>query len=95
VDCWRRLAHSRGATTVLTNQMIDTINAHAAEATLDAALAAHQAIPDWLPLAEVNPDQHVLDTETQLIHHAIRIAAYNTTQSLTPANRHRHRLYAR
>jgi hypothetical protein len=76
-----------GATTVLTNTMIDTINAdtHAAEATLDAALAAHQVIPARLPLAEVNPDQQVLDTETKLIHHAIRIAAYNTTRSLARA----------
>ena len=76
-----------GATTVLTNAMINTINAdvHAAEATLEAALAAHQAIPARLPLAEVNPGQQVLDTETKLIHHAIRIAAYNTTRSLARA----------
>ena len=76
-----------GATTVLTNAMIDTINAdmHAAQATLDAALTAHQAIPARLPLAEVNPGQQVLDTETKLIHHAIRIAAYNTTRSLARA----------
>jgi len=73
-----------GATTVLTNTMINTINAdvHAAHATLHAALAAHQAIPARLPLAEVNPGQQVLDTETKLIHHAIRIAAYNTMQTL-------------
>jgi hypothetical protein len=74
-------------TTVLTNAMIDTINAdmHAAQATLDAALTAHQAIPARLPLAEVNPGQQVLDTETKLIHHAIRIATYNTTRSLARA----------
>ena len=76
-----------GATTVLTNPMINTINAdvHAAEATLEAALAAHQPIPARLPLAEVNPGQQVLDTETKLIHPAIRIAAYNTTRSLARA----------
>jgi transposase-like protein len=76
-----------GVTTVLTNQMIDTINTdvHAAQATLDAALSAHQAIPARLPLAQVNPGQQALDTETKLIHHAIRIAAYNTTQSLARA----------
>lgn len=76
-----------GATTVVTNAMIDTINAdvHTAQATLDAALTAHQAIPARLPLAEVNPGQQVLDTETKLIHHAIRIAAYNTTRSLARA----------
>jgi hypothetical protein len=68
-----------GTTTVLTNRMINTINAdvHAAQATLDAALAAHQAIPARLPLAQVNPGQQILDTETKLIHHAIRIAAYS------------------
>ena len=76
-----------GVTTVVTNRMIDTINAdlHAAESTLDAALDAHQAIPARLPLAEVNPGQQVLDTETKLIHHAIRIAAFNTTRSLARA----------
>ena len=43
--------------------------------TLDIALAADQVIPARLPLAKVNPGQQVLDTETQLIHDAIRIAA--------------------
>ena len=76
-----------GRTTVVTNTMIDTINAdvHAAQTALDAALDAHQAIPARMPLAEVNPGQQVLDTETKLIHHAIRIAAYNTAQSLARA----------
>ena len=72
---------------VLTNEMINTINAdvHTAQAALDAALAAHQAIPARLPLSQVNPGQQVLDTETKLIHHAIRIAAFNTAQSLARA----------
>ena len=57
-----------GVTTVLTNAMINTINTdvHAAEATLDAVLAAHQALPARLPLAEVNPGQQVLDTESRV-----------------------------
>ena len=86
-NCWPRIDAAAGGTTVVTNEMINTINAdvHAAEATLDAALAAHQAIPARLPLAEVNPGQQVLDTETKLIHHAIRIAAFNTAQSLARA----------
>src|SRR4029079_3492274 len=46
---------------------------------LDAALDAHQAIPARLPLSQVHPGQPVLDTETKLIHHAIRIAAFNPT----------------
>ncbi len=79
-------AHSPqpGTSVLLTNPMINTINAdmHTAEHALDAALAAHQAIPARVPLAEVNPGQQVLDTETKLIHHAIRIAAYNTMRSL-------------
>jgi len=82
-------AHSPqpGTSVVLTNAMINTINAdvHAAEAALDAATEIHQAIPTRLPLAQVHPGQQVLDTETKLIHHAIRIAAYNTAQSLARA----------
>jgi len=69
---------------LLTNQMINTINTdvHTAEKALDAALAAHQAIPARLPLAQVNPGQQVLDTETKLLTHAIRIAAFNTQTML-------------
>jgi prepilin-type processing-associated H-X9-DG protein len=76
-----------GTTTVLTNTMINTITAdvHAAHATLEAALTAHQVIPARLPLAQVHPGQQVLDTETKLIHHAIRIAAFNTAQTLARA----------
>ncbi len=86
-NCWRHPPPPPGATTVVTNEMIDTINAdvHTAEAALDAALAAHQAIPARLPLSQVHPGQQVLDTETKLIHHAIRIAAYNTMRSLARA----------
>ena len=48
--------------------MINTINTdvHTAETALDTALAAHQAIPARLPLAEVNPGQQVLDTESRV-----------------------------
>jgi transposase len=82
-------AHSPqpGTSVVLTNEMINTINAdmHTAQAALDAALAEHRAIPARVPLAQVNPGQQVLDTETKLIHHAIRIAAFNTAQLLARA----------
>ena len=76
-----------GTSVVLTNQMIDTTNAdvHTAEKKLDAALATHKAIPSRLPLSQVNPGQQVLDTETKLIYHAIRMAAFNTTQILARA----------
>src|SRR4029078_8625867 len=51
-----------GVTTVITNEMIDTIYTyvHAHYATLDASLTEHQAIPTRLPLAQVNPGQQVL-----------------------------------
>jgi transposase len=82
-------AHSPqpGTSVLLTNAMINTINAdvHTAAHALDVALAKHQATPARLPLAEVHPGQQILDTETKLIHHAIRIAAYNTAQSLVRA----------
>jgi prepilin-type processing-associated H-X9-DG protein len=88
-DATMLAAHSPqpGTSVVLTNAIINTINAdvHTAEKTLDAALTAHQAIPARLPLAQVNPGQQTLDTETKLIHHAIRIAAFNTAQSLARA----------
>ncbi len=77
--------------------MINTINTdvHTAQATLDAALTAHQALPARLPLAQVHPGQQVLDTETKLIHHAIRIAAFNTAQIAGTCDPHRHRLHPR
>jgi prepilin-type processing-associated H-X9-DG protein len=82
-------AHSPqpGTSVVLTNEMINTINAdvHTAEHALETALAAHRAIPARLPLSHVNPGQQVLDTEPKLIYHAIRIAAFNTAQSLARA----------
>ena len=72
---------------LLTNAMINTINAdiHTAQTTLDAAITAHAAIPARLPLAQVNPGQQVLDTETKLIHHAIRIAALQHRAITWPA----------
>jgi hypothetical protein len=82
-------AHSPqpGTSVIVTNEMINTINTemHTAQTTLNTALATHKAIPARVPLTEVNPGQQVLNTETKLIHHAIRIAAYNTTRSLARA----------
>jgi hypothetical protein len=82
-------AHSPppGTSVVPTNAMINTITAdvRTAEQALEAALTAHRAIPTRLPLSQVHPGQQVLDTETKLIHHAIRIAAFNTAQSLARA----------
>ncbi len=50
----------------------------AAESNLDTAQATHRAASARLPLAQVNPDQQVLDIQTKLFSHAIRNAAFNT-----------------
>jgi hypothetical protein len=69
-----------GAPTTITNQMHDLITApvRAAHTDLAAAVAVHKATPTRLPLGQVRPGQQVLDTETKLLTHAIRMAAFNT-----------------
>jgi hypothetical protein len=59
-----------------------TADLRAAEADLDNAQETHRAIPARLPLGQVNPGQQVLDIQTKLITHAIRIAAFNTATTL-------------
>jgi transposase len=78
-----------GETVLITNTAHDKLTAdlRAAETFLDAAQAAHRAIPARLPLAQVNPGQQVLDVQTKLISHAIRIAAFNTATALARAIR--------
>jgi transposase-like protein len=78
-----------GEPVLITNQTHDAITAdlRQAEADLDGAQAVHRAIPTRLPLAEVNPGQQVLDTQTKLITHAIRMAAFNTDTALARAVR--------
>ena len=78
-----------GETVLITNQDHDALTAdlRAADADLDAAQEAHRAIPARLPLAQVNPGQQVLDVQTKLITHAIRIAAFNTATTLARAIR--------
>ncbi len=48
---------------------------------------AHRAVPTRLPLAQVNPGQQVLDIQTKLLTHAIRMAAFNTMTALARAVR--------
>jgi hypothetical protein len=74
---------------LITNTDHDRLTAdlRAAESNLDAAQHAHRAIPARLPLALVAPGQQVLDTQTKLITHAIRIAAFNTATILARAIR--------
>jgi transposase-like protein len=68
----------------ITSAMHNAVNAplRDAEAALDQAEAAHKEIPARLPLGELSPGQQVLDTETKLITHAIRMAAFNTATTL-------------
>jgi len=74
---------------LITNAEVDTLTADLrdAEADLDTTQATHRAIPARLPLAQVNPGQQVLDVQTKLISHAIRIAAFNTATALARAIR--------
>jgi hypothetical protein len=74
----------QGESVLITNTDHDQLTAvlRAAEADLDTAQAAHRAVPARLPLAQVNPGQQVLDIQTTLISHAIRIAAFNTATAL-------------
>ena len=78
-----------GVTVLITNADHDTLTTdlRAAQSNLDTAQAAHRAVPARLPLAQVNPGQQVLDIQTKLISHAIRIAAFNTATALARAIR--------
>jgi transposase len=78
-----------GVSVLITNTDHDGLTAdlRAAEADLDTAQETHRAIPARLPLGQVNPGQQVLDTQTKLITHAIRIAAFNTATTLARAIR--------
>jgi hypothetical protein len=78
-----------GQAVLITNAEVDRLTAdlRAAETNLDTAQAAHRAIPARLPLAQVNPGQQVLDIQTKLISHAIRIAAFSTATALARAIR--------
>ena len=72
-----------------------TADLRQAEADLDTAQAAHLAVPTRLPLAAVNPGKQVLDIQTKLLTHAIRMAAFKTMTALARAIRGLHRLRAR
>ena len=73
-----------GAPSVITNQVHDAITepVRAARAELDTATAKHRQTPTRLPLGQVRPGQQVLDTETKLLTHAIRMTAFNTQTHL-------------
>ena len=73
-----------GTTVAFTNTDHNRITAPLfdAEQALNQAQQAHANTPTRLPLAHVNPGQQVLDIETKLLTHAIRIAAFNTITTL-------------
>jgi transposase len=73
-----------GVSVLISNTDHDQLTAdlRAAEADLDTAQETHRAIPARLPLGQVAPGQQVLDVQTKLITHAIRIAAFNTATTL-------------
>ncbi|HUK67854.1 MAG TPA: hypothetical protein VLW50_03705 [Streptosporangiaceae bacterium] len=73
-----------GQETVITNAMLAKMNAPVAAAhrTLEEARAAAKAIPAKIPLAEHNPDMARLETETKLITHAVKMAAFNAETAL-------------
>ena len=56
-----------------------------AQAALDTAVAAHHATPTRIRLDDLAPGTVLLDTETKLITHAVRMAAYNATTALARA----------
>jgi hypothetical protein len=53
-----------------------------ANSDLAAATAASRETPSHLPLGQVRPGSRLLETETKLLTHAIRMSAYNTESAL-------------
>jgi transposase len=79
----------QGQAVLITNADHDRLTAdlRAAESFLDITQGAHRAVAARLPLGQVNPGQQVLDIQTKLISHAIRMAAFNTATALARAVR--------
>ena len=75
------------AAVVITNQMLAKLDVPVASARrkLQDAQAAAKATPAKIALSEHNPGMVRLDTETKLITHAIRMAAYNAETILARA----------
>ncbi len=69
---------------IITNSMLTEIteDLRAAESDLKHAQQVNKATPARLPLGQVNPGQQVLETETKLITHAVKIAAFRTMTAL-------------
>jgi len=69
---------------LITNEMFNQLTAplRAAQDDLAAARDHHKTLPSRVPLGDLAPGQQVLDVETKLIHHAIRMSAFTTITAL-------------
>src|SRR5260221_9787215 len=76
-----------GQATLITNQMINALNApvEAAQDELEAAEADAAATPARVRLGDLAPDMMRLDAEAKQITHAIRMAAYNAETTVAPS----------
>jgi hypothetical protein len=76
-----------GQQTVITNAILAELDVpvDAARRKLQAAQAAARQIPAKIPLRDHNPDMVRLDTETKLITHAVKMAAFNAETTLARA----------
>ena len=85
LDALRRPAP--GAAVVITNQDLAKLDVpvDAARRKLETAQAAAKATPAKIPLSQHNPGMVRLETETKLITHAIRMAAFNAETTLARA----------
>ena len=81
---------------LITSQMHNDITEkwRAATEELNTATIEHALTPTRVALGELSPDQQVLNIETKLLTHAIKIAAFNTTTAIARAIR-LHTSYAR
>ena len=76
-----------GTAAIITNSDLARLDApvDAARRKLQTAQAAAKATPAKIPLSQHNPDMVRLETETKLITHAIRMAAFNAETTLARA----------
>jgi transposase-like protein len=76
-----------GAATIITNSDLARLDVpvDAARRKLRTAQAAAKATPAKIPLSQHNPGMVRLETETKLITHAIRMAAFNAETALARA----------
>ena len=76
-----------GQETLITNAMLARLDApvETARRKLAEAQAAARQVPAKIPLAEHNPDMVRLETETKLITHAVKMAAFNAETALARA----------